>query len=124
MPVVAEPADSLTPPFRFTPDSYKGRWTKITDKGGGEIFAVVPPRLVVVDPGAAASFGLNHGDAYNQGNDHNAGPCMTQSATAWLPVRPHPYSIPFTTALSINLCFAGFHFGVTSIQHGRVPKQG
>ena len=111
------------PKLRFFPSSYKGKSTKVTHNGWGSIFVTVPPRLVVVKPGATASFGLNYGDAYNQGNDPNAGLCMTQSATAWLPVRPHPYSVPFTTAVNINFCFAGFHFGVTSIQRGPVPKQ-
>lgn len=110
------------PKFRFSPSSYKGTSTQVSDNGGGQIFVTVAPRLVVIKPGATASFGLNYGDAYNQ-SDPNAGPCMTQSATAWLPVRPHPYSVPFTTAVNINFCFAGFHFGVTSIQRGPVPKQ-
>ncbi len=110
------------PKFRLEPSSYKGKLTKIINGGGG-IFASVPPRLVEVEPHASASFGLDYGDAYNQGNDPSAGPCMTQSATAWLPVEPHPYSVPFTTALKINFCFAGFQFSVTSIQRGRVPKK-
>jgi hypothetical protein len=110
------------PKFRFFPSTYKGTSTHVTDNGGGQIFVTVAPRQVVIKPGATASFGLNYGDAYNQ-SDPNAGPCMTQSATAWLPVWPHPYSVPFTTTVNINFCFAGFHFGVTSIQRGPVPKQ-
>src|ERR1019366_3315520 len=70
------------PKFRFEPSSYKGKSTKITHGGGG-IFNTVAPRLVVLEPGTAASFGLDYGDAYNQGNDPSAGPCMTKSATVW-----------------------------------------
>jgi len=109
------------PKLQFFPSSYKGKSIKVTDNGGGEIFVTVRPRLVVIKPGATASFGLNYGDAYNQG-DPNAGPCMTQSVAASLPVRPHPYSVPFTVSMNLNFCFAGFHFGVTSIQHGPLPK--
>jgi len=110
------------PKLQLYPSSYRGKSTKVTDNGWGEIFVTVPPRLVVIEPGATASFGLNYTDASNQG-DPNAGPCMTHSATAWLPVRPHPYSVPFTTAVNINFCWANFHLGVTSIQHGPIPKQ-
>jgi hypothetical protein len=110
------------PKLRIYPSIYKGRSTKVTENGGGQIFVAAAPRLVVIEPGATASFGLNWGDAYNQGDPY-AGPCMTQSATALLPVRPHPYSVPFNTTVNINFCFADFHFGVTSIQRGPVPKQ-
>jgi hypothetical protein len=111
------------PKLRLYPSTYKGEPTTVGENHGSQIFATVRPRLVVIEPGATASFGLGYGDAYNQG-DPNAGPCMTQSATTWLPVRPHPYSVPFRTAVDINFCFAGFHFGVTSIQRGPLPKQG
>jgi hypothetical protein len=112
------------PEFHFSPSSYKGKQTKITHNEGSEIFATVPPRLVVVKPGATASFGLGYGDAYNQSPTYNGASCMTKSATVRLPMRPHFYAIAFTAALSINFCFAGFHFGVTSLQRGQVPKQG
>ena len=112
------------PKLLFEPSSYHGKTTKITHNGGSEIFATVPPRLVVVEPGATASFGLGYGDAYNQSPIYDGASCMTQRAAVRLPVRPHPYAVPFTAALSINFCFAGFHFGVTSIQRGRFPSQG
>jgi len=110
------------PKLQLHPSTYKGKSTKVTDNGWGQIFVTVLPRLVVVEPGATASFGLNYTDATNQA-DPNAGPCMTQSATTWLPVRPHPYSVPFNTVVNINFCWANFHLGVTSIQHGPIPKQ-
>jgi hypothetical protein len=110
------------PRFRFEPSSYKGESIKMSN-GGSELFADVPPRLVVIEPGAAASFTIGYGDAYNQGNDPSAGPCLTRRATVSLPASPHSDSVPFTAALGINFCFAGFKFKVTSIQRGRVPKQ-
>lgn len=108
------------PKLDLYPSSYKGKSTRVTDNGGGEIFHAVLPRLVVIEPGATASFGLNYTDASNQG--YPKAPCMANSATAWLPVRPHPFSVPFTTAVNINFCWANFHVGVTSIQHGPIPK--
>jgi hypothetical protein len=109
------------PKLQFYRSSYKGKSIGVTDNGGGEIFAKVPSRRIVIEPGATASFGINYGDAYNQG-DPNGGPCMTQSVTASLPVQPHPYSVPFTVPLNLNFCFTDFHFGVTSIQLGPIPK--
>lgn len=109
------------PKLEFYPSIYKREIIKTTDNGGGQIFAAVKPRRVIIGPGATASYGINYGDAYNQG-DPSAGPCMTQSVTASFPVRVHPYSVPFTVPLELNFCFANFHFGVTSIQAGPLPK--
>lgn len=109
------------PKLQFYPSYYKGKSVKVTDNGGGQILATVPPRRIVIEPGATASFGINYGDAYNQG-DPNGAPCMTQSVTASLPVQPHPYSVPFIVPLILNFCFTDFHFGVTSIQHGPIPR--
>ena len=75
------------PKLQFYPSYYRGKSVKVTDNGGGQIFATVPPRRIVIEPGATASFGINYGDAYNQG-DPNGAPCMTQSVTALLPVQP------------------------------------
>jgi hypothetical protein len=110
------------PKFRFTPDSFKGRSTKITHNGG-QIFVAVPPRLVVIKPSDSASFGLSYGDAYNQSPIYNGASCTTRTASVRLPVQPRPYSIAFTSELKINFCFAGFQFGITSIQSGSVPKR-
>jgi Protein of unknown function (DUF4232) len=112
------------PKIEFYPSSYKGKATHVTDNGAGEIFSTVPPRRIIIDPAATASYGLNYGDAYNQGNDPNGGACLTDNVTARLPVKPHPYSVGYTVPLSVNFCFAGFHFGVTSIQPGPLPKTG
>jgi Protein of unknown function (DUF4232) len=109
------------PTFRFTPSSFQGRSTKITHNGG-QIFVAVPPRLVVIRPSDSASFGLSYGDAYNQSPIYDGTSCMTKIASVWLPVQ-HPSTIPFTAALKINFCFAGFQFGITSIQSGQFPKR-
>ena len=109
------------PKLHLYPSTYKDRSVKVTDNGGGQIFAAVAPRRVIIEPGATASYGINFGDAYNQG-DPNAGPCMTQNVTSLLPVRSHPYSVPFTVPLDVNFCFANFRFGVTSIQPGPLPR--
>jgi hypothetical protein len=111
------------PKLQFYPSTYKGKSVKVTENGGGQIFAAVSPRRVVIEPGATASYGINYGDAYNQG-DPNAGPCMTQSVAALFPVRSHPYSVAFSVPLNLNFCFTNFHFGVTSIQSGPLPKTG
>ncbi len=112
------------PKFRFVPSSFRGRIIKITRNHGSQIFATVPPRLVVIGAGAATSFGLGYGDAYNQSPVYSHASCTTRVATVWLPVQPHPYAVPYSAVVRINFCFAGFHFGVSSLQRGRVPKQG
>jgi Protein of unknown function (DUF4232) len=109
------------PKLTFFPSSYKGKSIKVTNNGAGEIFSTVRPRRVIIEPAATASFGINYGDAYDQG-DPDGGSCLTVSVTTKLPVKTHPYSVGFTLPLRVNFCFAGFHFGVTSIQHGPLPK--
>lgn len=112
------------PKLSFYPSSFKGKSIRVTHNGGGEIFSAVAPRRVILQSGATASFGINFTDAYNQGDPFNGPACKTQSATATLPVAPHPYSIPQTVALTVNFCFTNFHFGVTSIEQGPLPKTG
>ncbi len=112
------------PNLSFYPSSYKGKSVHVTHNGGGEIFAAVTPRRVIVQPGATASFGINYADAYNQGNPFNGPACETLSANVRLPVTPHRYSIPQSVDLKVNFCFTNFHFGVTSIQRGPLPKTG
>ncbi len=109
------------PKVSFYPSSYRGTPIRVTRNGGSQIFATVPPRVVVIEPGATASFGLGYGDAANQG-DPNGGPCLTRGVSVWLPVHPDPYTMGYATTLNVNFCFAGFHFGVTSIQGGPLPK--
>jgi Protein of unknown function (DUF4232) len=106
------------PQFRFVPDTFKGRSTKITHTV--TMFVEVPPRLVVIKPSGLASFGLNYGDAYNQSPIYNGVSCMTRTAWVWLPAQ---LSIAFIAQLKINFCFADFQFGVTSIQSGQAPKR-
>jgi hypothetical protein len=110
------------PKLRFYPSSYKGKSVRVTHNGGGEIFAAVAPRRAILQPGATGSFGINYTDAYNQGDPYNGPACKTQSVTATLPVSPDPYSVPQAASLSVNFCFTNFHFGVTSIQQGPLPK--
>jgi len=110
------------PKFRLEPSSFRGRSIQITHGGGG-IFASASPRRVVLEPNAAASFGIDYGDAYNQSPIYNGASCMTQTASAWVGVQARPYPIPFTAALRINFCFADFKFSVTPLQRGRIPKR-
>lgn len=110
------------PKVRVSPTSYQGSAVKVAD-GGGMIFVRVKPKRVVIKPGATASFGIDYGDAYNQ-QDPNAGPCMTQHFYFSLPLRTHPFTQFFDTSVNINFCYAGFHFSVTSIQRGPVPRTG
>jgi hypothetical protein len=112
------------PNLSVYPSSYKGKSVQVTHNGGGEIFAAVAPRRVFIQPGATASFGINFADAYNQGDPFNGPACETQSANVRLPVTPDQYSIPQSVALKVNFCFTNFHFGVTSIQRGPLPKTG
>jgi hypothetical protein len=109
------------PRISFSPDRYKGRTVKTVD-GGAMIFVPVKARVVVLRPGYTASFGVDYGDAYDQ-QDPSSGPCETHGATVLLPVRPHPYSVPFNVALEFNFCYAGFSVTVTSIQSGPIPKE-
>jgi hypothetical protein len=110
------------PKLEFFPSSYKGKSIRVTDNGGGEIFPAVPPRRVIIEPGATASYGINYGDAYNQSDAYSVGACMTQSVRARFPVLPHPYSVSQLVPFTVNFCFTNFHFGVTSIQRGPLPK--
>lgn len=110
------------PRLRVYPSTYKKSTVKVVN-GGGMIFVTVKPRLVVLRPGATASFGLDYGDAYDQ-QDPNRALCTTQNMYVSLPVRSHPYSQAFNTTANLNFCFAGFKFDVTSIQSGPVPREG
>ncbi len=109
------------PKLQFLPASYEGKADVVATTGVGQVFVRVPPRNVVIEPGATASFGLNYVDAANQ-EDPGGGPCLTRSVSVRLPVSPHHYSAPRTVAITLNFCFAGFRFGVTSIQHGPLPE--
>ena len=115
---------SLTgyPRLRTFPAAYKTNKVKVVN-GGGMIFVPVPPKVVTIRPGATASFGLDYGDAYNQ-QDPNAGPCMTQRMMVYLPTRSRPFSQPFTTAVNVNFCYAGFKFDITAIQGRPIAKKG
>jgi uncharacterized protein DUF4232 len=110
------------PKLKAYPASYKRQKVRFTD-GGAMIFVAVKPRAVLIAPGSTASFGVDYGDAYDQG-DPNAGPCLLKQMTVSLPVQPHPYSVPFSSNVDVNFCYAGFHFEVTAIQSGPIAKQG
>jgi hypothetical protein len=110
------------PRLVFSPSAHGGRTTRVLD-GGGQIFAPVKPRLVVIQPGATASFGVDYVDADDQ-QDPNGGPCLTNYVLISLPVRLHPYVQRFLVEQTVNFCYAGFDFSVTSIQHRPIPKGG
>jgi hypothetical protein len=93
---------------------------KVID-GGGMIYVAVPPRLVVIKPGADASFGLNFGDAANQ-YDPNGGACLVQDISVSLAVRPSGFPRNYETTVNFNFCYTGFKVSVTSIQSGPLPK--
>lgn len=104
------------------PDSYKGHTLKVIH-GGGMIFVAVKPRLVVIKPGADASFGLNIGDAANQ-QDPNGAACTVQNIYVTLPLRPISFISNYETTVNFNYCYSSFEAGETSIQSGPLPKEG
>jgi hypothetical protein len=110
------------PKLSITPDSYKGHSLKVIN-GGGMIFVKVRPRLVVIKPGADASFGLNYGDAANQ-NDPNGAACTVQNIYVTLAVRPSGLPRNYETTENFNFCYTGFQVFVTSVQPGPLPKEG
>ena len=110
------------PKLIFSPSAYKGNINRVIH-GGGQIFASVKPRLVVIQPGATASFGVDYVDAADQ-QDPNGAPCLTNFVLVSLPVRTHPYVQRFLVEQTINFCYAGFDFAVTAIQHGPIPRGG
>jgi hypothetical protein len=110
------------PRLLFAPSAYKKRTIKVNHLGG-MIFGPVSPRLIVIKPGADASFGLDYGDASNQ-QDPNGAPCMLQNIYVALPVRSETFNQNFETTVNFNFCFADFQVGITSIQAGPLPKEG
>ena len=108
------------PKLRFAPDSFKGHSLKVTN-GGGMIFVSVKPRLVVLKPGADASFGLNYGDAANQ-QDPRGAACTAQNVYVTLPVRTQESLQTNDLFMNLNFCYTGFEVHVTSIQAGPLPK--
>lgn len=109
------------PKLSFTPNSYKGQVLKAID-GGSMIFVPVKPRLVVIRPGADASFGLNYGDAANQ-QDPGGAVCTEQNIYVTLAVRPNSFPQNYETTVNFNFCYTGFEVYVTSIQAGPLPKE-
>jgi hypothetical protein len=101
--------------------AYKKSTVKVID-GGGMVYVAVGPRLVLLKPGADASFGLDYGDAANQ-QDPNGSACTAQYVYVTLPVR---YAVPqnYETTVIFNFCYTNFRVEVTSIQAGPVPKLG
>ena len=110
------------PKLRVVPSRYEGSSVKTVD-GGGMIFLDVKPRLVTIGPDATASFGVDYGDAYNQ-QDPNTGPCLSDAFDFSFPVRDRPYLQYLGATESVNFCYAGFKFSVTSIQAGPIPRHG
>lgn len=75
----------------------------------------------MLKPDAAASFGIDYGDAYNQSPVYNLATCKTQTVSAWPESTGPAYPAGFVAPLRINFCFAGFEFSVTPLERGRVP---
>jgi hypothetical protein len=110
------------PKLAFVPASYKKTSIKVT-RGGGMIYGPVKPRLVVIKPGATASFGLDFVNAANQ-QDPLAGLCMVQNMYVTLPARTATLPKTHETTVNFNFCHSNFRVDVTSIQAGPLPKEG
>jgi hypothetical protein len=109
------------PKLDFVNGTYKKRSVRVTDGGGG-LFATVRPRLIVIQPGGTASFGLGFGDAANQ-QDPSGAACTTQNIYVTLPVRVSEIPQNYETTVDINFCFSDFEFSVTAFEPGALPKQ-
>jgi hypothetical protein len=92
-------------------------------ESGGMVYSPVKPKLIVIKPGADASFGLNYVDALNQG-DSNGPACTAQTVDVTLPVRYDNFPQNYQTTVNFNFCYSGFAVSVTSIQSGPVPREG
>ncbi len=110
------------PKLSFLPDKYQSRTLRVVH-GGGMIFPRVKTRLVVINPGADASFGVNYGDAANQ-NDPSGAACEVRYVYVTLPVRTDTYNQNFEGSVDFNFCFTGFLVSETAIQSGPLPKEG
>lgn len=109
------------PKLAFDPGTYK-KWTLKTYDGGGNMFPAVKPRLVVIKPGADASFGINFGDASNQ-EDPSGAPCTTQDVEITLPVKANDFPQNYEAPIEFNFCSADFGVEVTSLESGPLPKE-
>jgi hypothetical protein len=109
------------PHLTFVNGTYKKRAVKVINGGGG-LFATVKPRVVVIEPGGTASFGLGFGDAANQ-QDPDGAACTTQNIYVTLPVRVSQFPQNYETTVDVNFCFSNFEFSVTPIEAGPLPKQ-
>ena len=110
------------PKLTFSPSTYKGK-SVITVDGGGMVYPPVSAQLVVIKPGAVASFGLNYTDVLNQQDPYGAA-CTARFAYITLPVKSDTFSKNFQTTMDFNFCYSGFAVSVTSIQARPVPKRG
>ena len=110
------------PKLAFVPASYKKTSIKVTS-GGGMIYGPVKPRLVVIKPGATASFGLDFVNGAGQ-QDPLAGPCMVQNVYVKLPARTATLPKTHETTVNFNFCHSNFRVDVTSFQAGPLPKEG
>jgi len=109
------------PRLSIDPDRYKNRTVKII-QGGGGIFMSVRPRLVVIRPGADASFGLDFGDTSNQ-QDPTGAACTTQNIFVTLPVRVNQFPQDYETTVNFNFCAADFEVAVTPFESGPLPNE-
>lgn len=87
----------------------------------GAVYGAVKPRLVILKPDSAASFGLDFGDALNQ-QDTNGPSCTAQQINVMLPTRSNSNNQGYAVSANFNICYSGFRVSVTSIETGALPK--
>jgi hypothetical protein len=93
----------------------------IAHSPGSQIWRNEQPHSMELSPGAAASFGIGFGDAYNQdlGTTVANGPhCIVTSAVIGLPTGG---SRVLRLTNHMNACFANYRFGVTPVEKGTIP---
>jgi hypothetical protein len=102
--------------------AWHGKSIKVVN-GGSMIYPSVKPRLILIRPGRDASFGIDFGDASNQGDPYGAA-CSTSFVYITLPVRTDTFDQNFETPINFNFCYADFEVYLTSIQAGPMPREG
>jgi hypothetical protein len=93
---------------------------KVTTDVDDGVYGTVKPRLVILRPDSAASFGIDYGDAANQ-SDTNGPSCTLQEINVTLPTRPSNGQ-GYEISANFNICFSAFRVAVTSIEAGALPR--
>jgi Domain of unknown function (DUF4232) len=89
-------------------------------KNRSGIFQAESPRLVVVRPGATASFAISYGDGYVPASDR-PGSCVATQARFVLAVTDR-YRQPYGVAIDIDVCRSDHRVGLTPVESGPVPR--